>query len=98
MDAGSRKQVWEKFDMINSHNMLQKLRDNGDLLGSDQAWIQYILGENEKKFTNADGVYDYAFLENGALPDNANIVFFPGRVDPFFEKDKISWIKEHWRV
>lgn len=98
MNTGSRRQVWNKFDPANSPNLLQNYRDRGDLLGSDQAWIQYVLGENEKVFTNNDGIYDYSFLQDNQLPENANIVFFPGRVDPLFEKEKHSWVKHHWRL
>jgi len=97
MNAGSRQQVWEDFDPVKSLILLDKLRNEKNLVGSDQAWIQIVLGEKECMFTESDGVYDYSFMPDRKLPDNAKMIFFPGKVDPSQEKNKIEWIVEHWR-
>jgi hypothetical protein len=47
-------------------------------------------------FTEEDGVYDYSFLTDRKLPANAKMIFFPGKVDPSQEKNKIDWIAKHW--
>lgn len=95
LTTGARKQVWENFDPVISPNLLQPLRDKKLLQGSDQAWIQYALGNNEKVYTNEDGVYDY-YQVGSNLPSNAKIVFFPGRDDPALEREKIKWIRDNW--
>ena len=96
MTAGTRKRVWEDFHPIKSLETLDRLRNEKNLVGSDQAWILVNLGENESMFTENDGIYDYSFLPDKKLPENAKIIFFPGKVDPSQEKDKVEWIIKHW--
>lgn len=96
MNAGARQQVWKDFDPINSLNLLDKLRNEKNLVGSDQAWIQTILGNHESMFTESDGVYDFSFLPDKKLPTNAKMIFFPGKVDPSQEKNHVDWIIRHW--
>jgi len=99
MNSGSREQVWNDFDFINSARMLDQLKQQKKLVGSDQAWIQYKLGPNELVFTEKDGIYDWSLLgKDKKLPDNASIVFLHGKRDPQIEKDNIPWVKEHWRT
>lgn len=97
MTAGSRKEVWEKFDPIKSIEILNYKREIEKLVGSDQAWIQTCLGTQESLFTEQDGVYDFTFLPNSDLPTNAKIVFFPGKVDPSQKHLNIDWIDQHWK-
>lgn len=97
MTAGSRKQVWEDFHPEKSLEILDRLRNEKNLVGSDQAWIQVNLGENESMFTENDGIYDYSFLPDKKLPENAKMIFFPGKVDPSQEKNKVEWINHHWK-
>jgi len=94
--AGSRKSVWTEFDPDKSLTILDKHRNEQNLVGSDQAWIQVILGNNETLFTELDGVYDYNFLPDRRLPTNAKMIFFPGKVDPSQEKNKNEWVAKHW--
>lgn len=96
MNAGSRKQVWEKFN-TNSVKIIEDLHNEKGLIGDDQTWIQYILGPSESLFTAQDGVYDYNFI-NQTLPKNAKIILFPGKYDPSVERNKVAWIKDHWRM
>ena len=96
MTAGCRKNVWTDFDPTQSLTLLDRYRNEKNLVGSDQAWIQVVLGNNESLFTEADGIYDYSFLPDRKLPLNAKMIFFPGKVDPSQEKDKNEWVAKHW--
>lgn len=99
MTAGSRQEVWDRFDFDNSPKTIADLHQTKNMVGDDQSWIQFVLGEKEATFTHIDGVYDYNFLNpKDSLPDNAKIILLPGKFDPSIEKNHISWIKNHWRV
>ena len=100
MNTGSKSQVWETFDYNESPKLMASMKKEKKLIGSDQAWIQFTLGENESRFTpQQDGVYDFKSLNesNNSLPSNAKIVFFPGKKDPKLLRENIGWIKENWR-
>lgn len=96
--AGTRTQVWEKFDPKTSPLLgLQKR-----YIGSDQAWIAVCLGPHEAKFTAKDGVYSYRnelAPRGGRLPADAKIVIMHGHVDPWTPamKRRHAWIQEHYR-
>ena len=97
MTAGARKQVWEKFHP-NTSPMTAKLAGK---FGSDQGWISYCLGPGEATWTRADGVYSYRVHvapKGHALPTNARMVMFHGKVDPWsYNMDRIPWVKAHYR-
>jgi hypothetical protein len=95
--TGSRTQVWEEFNQTESTAILDDLRKNHGYVGSDQAWIQYVLGENQDIFTNQDGVYDFKQFYN-VLPADAKIILFPGKSDPSLAKEHAEWIKNHWKI
>ena len=97
MNAGARSKVWTEFDPQTSPQKLDPLRNNNLLQGSDQAWIQYTLGEYESTFSNAEGVYDFKQVRDN-LPSNATMVFFPGRNDPKLETENINWVKKNWKL
>lgn len=96
--AGTRPQVWEKFDPVRSP-MLGKRHG---YVGSDQAWIATCLGSKEPKWSKADGVYSYRneiAPNGGKLPEDARIVLLHGRHDPW-DADilaKHAWVREHYR-
>lgn len=95
MDAGARKEVWEDFDPEVSPNLAG---DKG-YIGTDQAWMGYRLGLDEKTWSAEDGVYSYKKgTRGGALPENARVIVFHGPYDPSQEEEqKLSpWIKDHW--
>jgi len=106
MTAGSRDQVWSKFRFeksIQEVTEFNKLKINNRrkksiqrYRGTDQAWINYILGDKEKVFTRDDGVYQYKRLKNKSKPPkNAKLVFFAnGCLDPSILGEK--WIKKYW--
>ena len=77
--AGSRPDIWTKFNKAKSPAMLKK-----DWGGTDQAWVSHMTRPDEAHWTNADGIYGAGRLVDivpgveTELPDNARIVFFPG--------------------
>lgn len=97
LTAGSRRQVWEQFDPVNSPRLaIQK-----GYFGSDQAWIGACLGEHERKWTKADGVYSYrndVRIKGGYLPAAARIVFFHGQFDPWQPEiqRRHPWVRNNW--
>lgn len=95
--AGSRRQVWETFDPIQSPKRSLAL----NYIGSDQGWIGAVLGPSEPKWSTRDGVYSYRNHIQPAhfqLPANARIVIFHGAVDPWSSQAQmISWVRRHYR-
>lgn len=96
MTAGARPQVWTDFDPAVS----PALAKQAGAWGSDQGWISYKLGRGEARWSKADGVYSYrnhiqANPEH--LPDNARLVVFHGRVDPWSaEVAHLPWVRDHY--
>lgn len=97
MNAGARSHVWEDFEPSIHISLIDKLRNENEVIGSDQAWIRIALGREEKTVDMTDGIYDVTFLPEGDLPENAKIVFFHGRPDPSLEKSR-WWVEKHWRI
>jgi hypothetical protein len=97
MTAGARPQVWSEFKPASSP---QEARAKGHY-GSDQAWISFILGTGEARWTRKDGVYSFRndIQPNcGRLPANAVLVSFHGAHDPWGSyAQQFSWVKENWR-
>lgn len=100
MDAGARAQVWTRFQE-NPERCIARARGAG-FYGSDQAWICYALGPNEKRWVAEDGVYSFRMhlKENrGELPKDARMVIFEGHYDPIAPATRklCPWIEEHYR-
>lgn len=99
MTAGSRPLVWSSFDRKRSPQLTAEQK----MCGTDQAWIGYVLGKREATWSEADGVYSYAFGEKsikraGTPPRNARIVFFNGPYDPGMKGVRHNkWIVDNWR-
>lgn len=97
MTAGSRAKVWTDFNPNTSPRQALK----AGRFGSDQGWISHVLGKGEATWGRKDGVYSYrvhlAPVGND-LPDDARIVFFHGKHDPWAHScQQIPWVKAHWR-
>ena len=93
--TGTRTQAWTKFDPKNSPRIAWQHGGKG----SDQGWMSYILGRKEAKWTRKDGVYSWRkhiAPAGGRLPDEARVVAFHGRSDPWLLWDKFDWIKTHY--
>lgn len=97
MNAGARKQVWERFDPKTSPREAKA----AGRFGSDQGWISHVLGKGEATWGRQDGVYSYRVHLapfGAALPKNARVVMFHGKVDPWsYEAQHVPWIKEFYR-
>lgn len=92
MNAGARSKVWEYFDMETFNSIPKDIKK--DLVGTDQAWIRYVLGKREKRWTEEDGVYEYRQVRF-QMPDNVRIVFFSGKRDPSMARDE--WVRRNWK-
>lgn len=100
MNAGSRSQVWEKFDPVTSPLISKRM----GYFGSDQAWIGACLGPNECKWSQADGVYSYRNdirkqIPPDQLPSNARIIIFHGQFDPWMSqvRERHSWVRKNYQ-
>lgn len=93
--TGSRPQVWSKFDPRTSPMKAKK----AGARGSDQGWMSYVLGKHEAMWGREDGVYSFRkhIQPLGHLPNDARIVMFHGRVDPWsYQGQAIPWVKANW--
>lgn len=96
MTAGARAKVWDKFDPKESPRMALK----AGRFGSDQGWISHVLGPHEATWGRTDGVYSYRVhvAPMGRLPNDARVVFFHGKEDPWgFKCQQVQWIRDNWR-
>lgn len=95
LSAGTRTKVWDEFDPVRS----PKLSKAAGQFGSDQGWISYCLGPHEARLGKEDGVYSYrVHLTGKALPENARLVNFHGKIDPWSSfAQRQDWIREHYR-
>lgn len=100
MDAGARAFVWERFN-ADPERAISRARAAG-FFGSDQAWMCYVLGAGEPRWTSDDGVYSYRLHVRpnaGKLPRDARVVFFEGSYDPWraeCQRDA-PWIRDYYR-
>lgn len=96
MNAGAREKVWDQFDPDSSPAELDSVIKQNDFIGSDQAWIRYILGVGECTFNDKDGVYSYVpTVRNNGVPNDARVIFFSGKTDPSTANK--DWIKQNWK-
>lgn len=102
MTAGCHPQIWEKFNPQTSG----KVAHAAGCKGSDQGWIQYCLrgARNAVNLVGErEGVYSYKFdlqrRHGGRLPQNARLVVFHGKPDPWDPRACLQspWIREHYR-
>lgn len=96
--AGARSKVWTQFDPATS----PKKAHMAGCRGSDQGWIAYCLGRQERILGTSDGVYSYRnhiLPAGGRLPGNSRFVAFHGRHDPWHAdvQAKHPWVREHYR-
>jgi hypothetical protein len=106
MDMGCRPQVYEQFKGKESDTLIQGLFAKKKIIGSDQAWINYVLGDGEARFGEADGIYHLRNImipkketrrKVGQLPKNTNMVMFSGNQDPsMITYKKFNWVTANW--
>lgn len=99
--AGTRTEIFHRFDPRETPGMLAEKWG-----GTDQAWVSHICSREEAYWDASHGVYGAGRLRDynpelchTVLPDNARIVFFPGRRHPGMAEviAKHPWIKDHRR-
>lgn len=95
--AGTRPQVWTAFNPKTS----PKEATRAGKRGSDQGWLSHILGPNESTWSTSEGVYSYRVhlsKRGWTLPENARVIAFHGRVDPWsYEAQQHAWVREAYR-
>jgi hypothetical protein len=100
LSGGCRPDLYEN---INLKKDPQRLRARSG--GTDQAWISEQVDHDNPYWDRTHGVYNamrIGDLENSGiefdLPDDARIVFFPGKRNPSEKEtqERWPWIKEHW--
>lgn len=89
--AGARPQVYLDFTEENA------IKSGKKYVGSDQAWISYCLGPNEKTWSFEDGICWWQSQYNGQI-DIKRIMFFPGQTKPWetVMEGTDKWIIEHY--
>lgn len=93
--AGQFEEVWETFDPVRSPSEANR----AGYLGSDQAWMSYVLGPDQAGWGQEDGVYTRMQASQiGGLPRDARIVMFHGAVKPWdaAENGHPAWISKYW--
>jgi hypothetical protein len=97
LTAGSRSKVWTTFHPHDSPRAALR----AGRFGSDQGWISHVLGKGEATWTQADGCYSWRVHlapKGGQLPENARVIFFHGKNDPWhYDCMQVDWIREHWQ-
>jgi len=96
--TGTRTKVWDTF---NPQVSPQVTYQRG-IVGSDQAWISYILGGDEAKWSTADGILSFRLhvkTQGVELPKDAKVVIFHGAQNPWDEdvQRRYRWVREHYR-
>lgn len=92
MTAGCRSRVYTEFTPEKAVEAGQKY------LGSDQAWISYVLGPGERVWNEQDGVVWYGSSRNANAPTR-RLMFFPGAPKPWtVVRHRLDpWIAENYR-
>lgn len=95
--AGSRTDIWTKFNP----DLSPRAAHLSGFMGSDQAWISLNLWKpNVPQWRKTDGVYSYqadVVRSGGKLPNDARIVFFHGRDDPWGRApQRLEWVRHNW--
>lgn len=91
--AGSRPQVYERFNQAEAEEAGRRF------VGSDQAWISYVLGPNERTWGPEDGVRWLDRARGVPIPEDTRLVFFPGQFKPWqaVESGLQGWMTQHYR-
>lgn len=96
LKTGTRTKVWTEFNPRVSPWGASR----AGARGSDQGWMSYILGKNEAMWGREDGIYSFRkhIAATGLLPEDARLVCWHGRIDPWHpEAQRIPWVREHYQ-
>lgn len=101
LKLNSRNHVWET--LLKAGERAPILTKDKNYIGSDQGWMAYSMGEKEERWTSKDGIYSFRneltkTLKKDDLPENAKIVFFHGKEDPWNKpiKERYEWVNEFY--
>ena len=98
LKTGTRTKVWTEFDPDRSPELSKRAR----CFGSDQGWINYVLGKSEATWGRKDGIYSFRkhlAPFGDTLPDDARVVCFHGKIDPWsYQAQHYAWIRKHYPV
>lgn len=91
MNAGARPQVYERLTPE------EAVKAGWRFVGSDQAWISYVLGWGEKVWLHEDGIHIRDYLKDGA--ETTRILFFFGNPKPWdiLEHPRSQRVRHHYR-
>lgn len=88
MSAGARPQVYERFTIAGA------ISAGREFVGSDQAWIAYCLGPNERTFGAEDGLTYHGLPRS---PETVRrVMFYPGNTKPWM-RERDPWVLENYR-
>lgn len=88
---GSRPKVYERFKPADAILASHKF------VGSDQAWISYVLGPGQPTWGHADGVDWWGNRLHDLSP--TRVMFFPGGVKPWrLAENGQPWVAKHYRA
>lgn len=90
MTAGARPQVYAQFTRA------EAIKAGRKYIGSDQAWISYVLGWGEQTWGPEHGVAWYKSTRNPRT-DDVGLMFFPGGSKPWDLLFRDGWVTEHYR-
>lgn len=92
MTAGARPHVYTEFTPERA------TAAGREFIGSDQAWISYILGRGEATWSAKDGIYFWTQRRAiGEPPADIRIMFFPGPMKPWGVLQANRWVERHYR-
>ncbi len=100
MDTGAFPEIWTEFDPKSS----PKRALAANCHGSDQGWLSYCFKDRHPatwaEGPGGDGIYTYRrHIEpnGGVLPDDARLVLFHGRQDPWSQEAQAhDWVRRCW--
>lgn len=91
--TGTLSHLWTEFDETKLPE-LKKFMKNKCAIGTDQAWIRYMLGKKYTRWGNEHGVYEARQIKDEKVPANARFVLFAGKRDPSL--DRRLWVRKNW--
>ena len=89
LTAGARPEVYKRFSHEGAIKAGQKF------LGSDQAWIAYVLGSRETTWTERDGLNYHGLPRPAYVP--RRVTFFPGARKPW-DYTGNPWVARNYRL
>lgn len=93
--------VWESLTEKADHVESMIGSGHADKYGWDQAWLNYCISEDRKKFlTKETGIFHRRECDRGGtLPTKARIVYFNSSHKPWHEKMQLyyPWIRAHYK-